>query len=107
TKILRRIEILEVIAGTGGSVERKEAGDPNDGLPIGAVFPDFELTDALGRAISFQHLLGEGKPILFLFVSPTCQPCAALMPEIEEWQRELSEDISFIFISRGTLDENI
>lgn len=106
-EILRRIEILEVIAGDGGSVERNDAGDPNDGLPIGAVFPDFELPDVLGKQVSFQQLLGEAKPIFFLFVAPTCQPCRALIPEVEQWQKDLGERVNFVFISRGTVDANL
>lgn len=105
--ILRRLEILEVISSDGASVERSNAGDPNDGLPIGAVFPDFELPDVRGRVVSFDDILGQGKAMLFFFVAPTCQPCGALIPEIEKWQVELSDKINFVFISRGTPDENI
>src|SRR5215207_4208962 len=38
TQIMRRIEILEVVAHEGGGheVKRDEAGDPHDSLPIGA-----------------------------------------------------------------------
>ena len=106
TEILRRLEILEVIGGTGRSIERNEAGDPGDGLPIGAVFPDFELPNAQGKLTSLQDLVGEMKPTLFIFVAPTCQPCGALIPEIEQWQDELGERVNFIFVSRGTIEAN-
>ena len=108
TQIMRRIEILEVVAGEGGTreVERHEAGDPHDSLPIGAAAPDFELPDLTGRTVAFDHLLSSVKPLLFFFVSPTCGPCAALLPEIEEWQKELREKVEFVFISSGTAAAN-
>ncbi|MGH7785001.1 MAG: TlpA family protein disulfide reductase, partial [Candidatus Binatia bacterium] len=104
--ILRRLEILEVIASDGASVQRDHAGDPNDGLPIGAVFPDFELPDVRGRVTTFDEVLAGGKATLFFFVAPTCQPCNALMPEIDMWRSELNDKINFIFITRGTPEEN-
>jgi thiol-disulfide isomerase/thioredoxin/uncharacterized membrane protein YphA (DoxX/SURF4 family) len=106
TQILRRIEILDVISREGGAVERQEAGDPNEGLPIGSPFPDFELPDLSGRVVSFEHLLAERKPTLFLFVAPTCSPCKALVPEIAEWESKLADKVNIVLISRGKADEN-
>jgi thiol-disulfide isomerase/thioredoxin/uncharacterized membrane protein YphA (DoxX/SURF4 family) len=106
TQILRRIEILDVISREGGAVERQEAGDPNEGLPIGSPFPDFELPDLSGRVFSFEHLLAERKPTLFLFVAPTCSPCKALVPEIAEWESKLADKVNIVLISRGKADEN-
>ena len=108
TQIIRRIEILEIVAHEGGGreVERHEAGDPHDSLPIGATAPDFELPDLTGRIVAFEHLLSNVKPLLFFFVSPTCGPCTALLPEIEEWQNALGEKIEFVFISSGTPEAN-
>jgi thiol-disulfide isomerase/thioredoxin len=106
SEVLRRIEILEVIAGDGGSVERNEAGDPNDSLPIGAVLPDFELPDLKGKRITVDHLLSTLKPTLFVFVAPTCQPCRALIAELEDWIAELEGKVNFVFISRGGEDAN-
>jgi len=107
TQIMRRLEVLEVISAEGGSVERNEAGDPADGLPIGAFLPDFELPDLRGQMVNFEEIVGEGKPVLFLFVAPTCQPCGALLPEIDEWQTELADRVNFVFISTGAGEENV
>jgi thiol-disulfide isomerase/thioredoxin/uncharacterized membrane protein YphA (DoxX/SURF4 family) len=102
TQIMRRIEILELVSHEGGrEVEREDAGDPHDSLPIGAIAPDFELPDLGGKLVTFEHLLGKVKPLLFFFVSPTCGPCEALLPEIEEWQNELKDKVEFVFISSG------
>jgi thiol-disulfide isomerase/thioredoxin len=104
---MRRIEILELVSHEGGrEVERKDAGDPHDSLPIGAVAPDFELPDLNGRIVAFEHLLGRAKPLLFFFVSPNCSPCQALLPEIEEWQNELKDKVEFVFISSGDAKAN-
>ncbi|MEP7076702.1 MAG: TlpA family protein disulfide reductase [Acidobacteriota bacterium] len=103
-EILRRMEILEALGG--GAIERNEAGDPNDGLPIGAVFPDFSLLDAQGKLITLDHLLAEAKPTLFFFISPTCEPCKALMPEIDEWQAGLRDSVNLVFVSKGTVEAN-
>ncbi|MEP6850570.1 MAG: redoxin domain-containing protein [Acidobacteriota bacterium] len=103
-EILRRIEILEALGG--GSIERHEAGDPNDGLPIGAVFPDLSLPDAHGKLITLDHLLAEAKPTLFFFISPTCEPCRALVPDIDEWRAELRDRVNLVFVSKGTIEAN-
>jgi thiol-disulfide isomerase/thioredoxin len=105
-EILRRLEIIEAIGAGSGAVERSDAGDPTDGLPIGAVLPDFELPDDRGRLVRFEEILGEGKPTLFFFLAPTCQPCTALIPEMEKWRIELGDRINFIVVSRGTSEEN-
>ena len=107
TQIMRRIEILELTAHEGGrETTRENLSNPHDGLPIGAPAPDFELPNVDGRNVAFEHLLTQAKPMLFLFVSPTCSPCAALLPEIEEWQKEIGDKVNFIFLSSGKAKEN-
>lgn len=107
-QIIRRIEVIELLAGSGDrEVARDDAGHPHDSLPVGAVVPDFELPDVNGKVVKFEHLLLNLKPILFFFVSPTCVPCAALLPEIEEWKRELDGRVEFVMISSGTADANV
>ena len=108
TQVIRRIEVLELISHEGGrEVERENLASPTDGLPIGAVAPDFELPDINGKIVEFEHLLAQAKPMLFLFVSPNCNPCAALLPEIEAWQTELKGKLNFVFISSGKAKENL
>lgn len=106
TTIIRRIELLELIGNEGGEAKRDDVHTPHDGLPIGAPAPDFELPDIYGKVINFEHLLMSGKPSLLLFVSPTCKPCQALMPEINVWQKELGDKLNFVFISNGSAEEN-
>ena len=47
--ILRRIDLLETISREGLPVERSNAGNPDDALPIGTPFPNFELPESRGQ----------------------------------------------------------
>ena len=108
TQIVRRMEILEVTALDGGrEVLREDLAHPGDGLMIGSPAPDFVLPDVNGREVSLENLLMQAKPLLFFFVSPTCKPCAALLPEIEAWQTELKGKLNFVFFSSGEIKENL
>jgi thiol-disulfide isomerase/thioredoxin/uncharacterized membrane protein YphA (DoxX/SURF4 family) len=101
-QIMRRIEVLEVLSHEGGrEVKRDDVTAPQDGLPIGAILPKFRLRDLIGRWTTSDELVARGRPMLFFFVSPTCTPCAALLPEIEEWQKELRETVDFVIFSSG------
>ena len=106
TQILRRLEIIELVSREGVPVERDEASDPNDSLPIGSPFPEFSLPNLTGRMVTLEHVLTRGKPILFFFVSPTCSPCAALLPDIKKWQEELAGKVEFVLVSSGTASAN-
>jgi len=106
TQIMRRIELMELVARDGGSVERENAGHPQEGLPIGAVMPDFELPDLDGGTISLADVKAARKPVLFFFVSPTCNPCKALVPEFEQWQIDLAGKVELVFVSNGRPDDN-
>jgi len=106
TQIMRRIEILELTSHEGAPVEHEHNTDPHESLPIGSPAPDFVLPDLSGKEVSFEHLLAEGKPMLFFYVSATCAPCEALLPEIEAWQSELRDKVNFVFLSIGGAEEN-
>ena len=107
TQIMRRMEILELTALDGKEIVREDAAPPSEGLPIGSPAPDFKLPDVNGKDVSLESLTAEGKPVLFFFVSPTCNPCAVMLPEIETWQNELKEKLNFVFISNGSAKENL
>jgi uncharacterized membrane protein YphA (DoxX/SURF4 family)/thiol-disulfide isomerase/thioredoxin len=107
TQIMRRIEILELTANEGGNaLVREELIHPEDGLPVGAPAPGFALPDLNGKTVSLSQLLAADKPILLFFVSPSCNPCKALLPEIEAWQTELKDKLNVVFISSGKASEN-
>ncbi len=104
--LVRRFELLELFANDGKPVERNEAGDPTDSLPIGAQFPDFALQNLKGRIVTIEHLLSDPLPKLFLFVGPSCEPCKALLPELEKWREEFAAKIRFVYVSSGSANEN-
>lgn len=106
TAIMRRIELLELISKDGEQVERHDAGHPQDGLPIGAQMPRFELNDINGAVVTNAEVSSFGLPSLFIFVSPTCTPCKALAPRFDEWEAELGGRVRFVFVSSGTAGEN-
>ncbi|MEZ5344012.1 MAG: thioredoxin fold domain-containing protein [Pyrinomonadaceae bacterium] len=106
-QIMRRIEVLELISHDGGKeVEREDVKDPAFGLPIGASVPAFEIADIYGKKTGFETILPAGKPSLMFFVSPSCNPCEALKPEIVEWQKELNDKVNFVFVSSGKSKDN-
>jgi len=105
-QIMRRIELMELIGREGGEVEREDIGHPREGLPLGALVPDFELPDLDGKTVSLKDIKADKKPVVFIFVAPTCTPCRALLPQFEEWQRELSEKVKFVYVSNRTAKDN-
>ncbi len=106
-QIIRRMDVLELLSKDGVAVERNNAGDPADGLPIGSPFPEFELPDINGKRVVLADIISEGMPVLFFFVSPACEPCKILLPEIEAWRTELEDKLNFVFVSSGKPDENL
>ncbi|MFN0278350.1 MAG: MauE/DoxX family redox-associated membrane protein [Pyrinomonadaceae bacterium] len=106
TALIKRIEVMELVARDGGQVTREDVGHPHEGLPIGAVFPDFVLPDLNQNIVSLADVRADNFPALFIFVSPSCNPCKALVPEFEEWQAVLSDKLKLVFVSTGEPEEN-
>jgi thiol-disulfide isomerase/thioredoxin len=106
SEISRRLVMLETIGREGAAIDHEHATDPHQGLPIGSPLPDFDLTTLDGKKVSRHGVLSESKPVLFFFVSPTCEPCQALLAEFINWREELSDRISIYFVSNGPAEEN-
>ena len=64
----RRIELLEMLDNGGRPIERDEAGDPADSLPIGAPFPDFTLPDTSGNTVKLSDFKGKNNVVLAFYV---------------------------------------
>ncbi|MFZ1702383.1 MAG: MauE/DoxX family redox-associated membrane protein [Pyrinomonadaceae bacterium] len=105
-QIMRRIEMMEIVGRDGGSVERENVAHPHDGLPIGAVVPDFSLSNIDGKAVSLAETRLDNLPVLFLFVGPNCNPCRSLAPEFEQWSEDLAGKVKVAFVSNGKAVEN-
>jgi len=106
-EITRRIEVLELVSRDGAHVEREGAGSPAESLPIGAPFPEFELADTRGKRLKFSDYRKTRVPLLFLFVSPDCGPCNALLPEIREWRKAHADKFKIVLVSSGSISANI
>jgi thiol-disulfide isomerase/thioredoxin len=104
--IRKRIELLEAVGQAEGHIHRDEASHPNDGMPIGALVNEFEASDIIGSRVTLTDIRADGLPVLFFYVSPTCRPCEALVPEIVAWQDELAGKVKIALISSGTETEN-
>jgi len=87
-------------------LEDAKAGLPEMGLPIGVQAPNFTLRDNDRKKVSLKSLLARGKPVVLVFVGPTCGPCWLLMPHISRWQDALSDRVTLVMVSVGTRREN-
>lgn len=105
--MVRRLVDIESMAFENGAVHRENAGNPNDGLPIGAFFPNFSLADTNGEICTRSSLTAAGKPILAFFVSPTCIPCKSMLADFDDWFEKLCEKLTVVFISNGRPIENL
>jgi peroxiredoxin/uncharacterized membrane protein YphA (DoxX/SURF4 family) len=103
----RRVELMEMLETGGTMIERDNAGDPSDSLPIGAPFPDFKLPDVSGKLVTFEHLLADPVPKLFIFVGPACKPCKAMLDDFATWKVELDGKLRLVFVSKGSAAENL
>jgi peroxiredoxin len=79
---------------------------PTRGLPIGAPAPGFVLSGLERGQLSLDDLLENSKPLLIIFISPGCGPCAALLPDIEGWQQEHAALLRVAIISSGSHADN-
>jgi len=82
------------------------AGGPDAGLPMGAPAPTFRLNRPGGGTSATAELLALGKPLALAFVDPQCGPCTALLPELALWQQELTDQITLVVITTGTVEAN-
>jgi thiol-disulfide isomerase/thioredoxin len=86
-------------------IARKKAASAR-GVAIGFDAPDFTLPDLDGEDVGLPALLERGKPVLLIFISPWCGPCAKLLPRMEHWQHTLSQRLTVAIVSTGTRDQN-
>lgn len=105
-QIMRRIEVIELVAQEGGSIEREDLTHPHEGLPIGSVVFDFALPNLRGEVVSLADIKADGLPVIFFYVSPSCTPCKSLVPDLETWKSELEGKAKIVLVSSGDADEN-
>lgn len=100
-RVLERLDRLETrLAAAGFDLDEPE-DVPEIGIEPGADIPDLELADLDGRRVALRGLAAAEVPTLLLFTSPTCGPCATLMPEVARWQDEHADEFAIAILSSG------
>ncbi|MBF6204947.1 redoxin domain-containing protein [Streptomyces gardneri] len=76
-----------------------------EGLPVGAVAPEFELLDTDGRKTTLEDLLAAAKSVLLVFVHPGCELCAALARELPRWHARTAHALTIVAVGNGDAAE--
>jgi thiol-disulfide isomerase/thioredoxin len=98
--------LIEALQGSITSTNTLPASTPPAATPKANVAPAFDLATVDGERMTLDGLLAPGKPTLLMFADPGCGPCAALTPDIAEWQTRFGNEVTMAVISRGTLESN-
>ncbi|MBF6065108.1 redoxin domain-containing protein [Nocardia terpenica] len=77
-----------------------------EGLPVGALAPEFELLDTRGGRVGLEKLLASGRHLLLVFVHPACELCAALARELPRWQARAEAALSIVVVGNGEVAEH-
>jgi peroxiredoxin/uncharacterized membrane protein YphA (DoxX/SURF4 family) len=85
---------------------QQRLGELPEGLPVGALAPDFSLPDLDGEVHTLTALRARGHPVVIVFVSQGCGPCQQMFPELGRWQRGLADRLTLAVITTGTVAEN-
>ena len=105
-------DVPELAAHAAGHHSRLQTERPvsesrieREGLKAGTPAPPFELPDLAGGKVSLtEH---RGRRVLLVFSDPECGPCENVLPELARLHRESrSDELEFIMVSRGELEEN-
>jgi thiol-disulfide isomerase/thioredoxin len=105
----RILQRLGAIDGLADSSPTEAVAGPVivPGLAVGSAAPAFALQNLLGEEVTLRSLLGGGRPLLMLFMSPGCGPCVALVPEAAQWVSDPRSEVEIVVISEGTIEENL
>ncbi|CAM4407380.1 Methylamine utilisation protein MauE [Mycobacterium basiliense] len=57
------------------------------------------LPDRTGQVWTLDRLSADHRPVVFIFSQPGCGACAALLPEVDQWQRDLGERVTVALVS--------
>lgn len=101
--VLVRLDRLESALAAAG-VDVNAEGIAGVGREPGTEAPWFLATTPTGTGVSRDDLLEPGLPVLLLFTSPHCGPCAELLPDAARWQEDHAADLTVAFASAGTAD---
>ena len=101
-QVLVRLDRVETALAEAGIDVEEPVEMPEIGLTPGTSAPAFTATSVTGKTVSLDDLLTPGLPLLLLFTSPTCGPCASLLPTAAAWQTEHADALTIAFASDGS-----
>jgi thiol-disulfide isomerase/thioredoxin len=99
--VLTRLERLEAALVAAGLQVDAEDVAARVGREPGTEAPWFLATTPAGTGVSRDDLLEPGLPVLLLFTSPHCGPCAELLPDAARWQEAHAGELTVAFASAG------
>lgn len=105
-RILLRLDALEEELAGRGIIAHGSGAATADGLPLGTPAPSFSLSDLHGGRTSLQDLLAPALPLMLVFGHPGCTPCAAMLPEVGDWQAAHANRLTIALVSEGSVDQN-
>ncbi|GAB5601710.1 hypothetical protein FJNA_02340 [Thermus sp. FJN-A] len=86
---------LVLLAGAWVLFPRPPSG--SEGLAVGQRPPDFRLTDAFGRAITRDSLVGD-RPGLIFFTATWCVPCIEGLRDLLRFQQEVQSPFRVLVV---------
>ena len=104
-RILLRLEAIEQQFTQRGGPRPGEPRREPGGLPVGAVAPDFELPDLVGR----RHKLSEfrSKDVLLIFFNPKCGFCTKMAADLAALPTDETNGHAVpVVVTTGDPDEN-
>ena len=103
-RLLLRIEALET--RTPIPQPQMQSRPTMHGLPIGTKAIPFQLPKVEGGKASLDDFLNAERPVLLISTDPNCGPCNSLMPDVADWQKSLSTQITIVLLSHGKHRDN-
>lgn len=83
-----------------GGVGERRLDEPSEPRPtIGSKLPPTKLLTADGAEVALFELLAAERDTLLVFVSATCGPCNALLPQVRQWERESLQPMPLVIQS--------
>lgn len=79
----------------------RSTGGPAAAAPrqIGALAPQFSLPSTAGLAVSLHDLLTDDRACVLTFVSPGCEPCQLLLPELARWHDTITGRLALTLVT--------
>ncbi len=99
-RILDRLRVIDETVSGGAAIA--STSEPNPSF----LAPGFDVPALGGGRLHLDDLVARGKPVVLLFVDPSCGPCRDLVPDMAEWNRRFSDEITVAWLSTGSEGDN-